>query len=48
MAKREQARALAHASAGVVVGSALVTAAAEGGAMKAARVAREVVAGLTL
>lgn len=48
VAKREQARALARASAGVVVGSALVIAAAEGGAMKAARVANEVVSGLTL
>lgn len=48
VAKREQARALARACAGVVVGSALVAAAAEGGAMKAARVANEVVSGLTL
>lgn len=46
VASRAQARALAPHCAGVVVGSAIVAAARDGGAKKAAKLAREIVAGL--
>ena len=48
VASREQARALAPHCGGVVVGSALVAAAAEGGRRRLGRLAREIVSGLSL
>lgn len=48
VATRTQAQALARQCAGVVVGSAIVSAADEGGPSKVRRLSRDVVAGLTL